>query len=43
MLVIVNSEKEVFINKKWLIKKIKKFMDDHKELLNKLLETYLLI
>ena len=43
MLVIVNSEKEVFINKKWLIKKIKKFMDDKKELLNKLLETYLLI
>lgn len=43
MLVIVNSEKEVFINKKWLIKKIKKFMDDNKELLNKLLETYLLI
>ena len=43
MLVIVNSKKEVFINKKWLIKKIKKFMDDNKELLNKLLETYLLI
>ena len=43
MLVIVNSEKEVFINKKWLIKKIKKFMDDNKELINKLLETYLLI
>ena len=43
MLVIVNSEKEVFINKKLLIKKIKKFMDDNKELLNKLLETYLLI
>ena len=43
MLVIVNSEKEVFTNQKWLIKKIKKFMDDNKELLNKLLETYLLI